>query len=339
MPRVENELRSLREDLTSLNSSVNSKMDSNMHSSQETHTQQINALNSKLDKLTATTTRLSTEHQNLQTDISDVECTDSEESLELYESMQNSLTQQLENIQSVVNDIRGPYTCGGTGGWRRVVYLDMADSCTCTTCPSGWQFTGYSKRTCGRVGTGFNTCDSARFPVSGGEYTRVCGRIKAYQWGRTLAFYVYHNGVGTSIDSAYVSGVSVTHGSPRQHIWTFAAGATEGATPFQTWVCPCTANIDIHVPPFVGQNYFCESGVNVGWDDGGPRYGILHSTDTLWDGEDCPPSSTCCSLHNPPYFIKQLPTPTTDDIEARVCMHYPKSTGDIAVELVELYVQ
>ena len=130
MPRVENELRSLREDLTSLNSSVNSKLDSNMYSSQETHTQQINALNSKLDKLTATTIQLSTEHQNLQTDISDVECTDSEESLELYESMQNSLTQQLENIQSVVNDIRGPYTCGGTGGWRRVVYLDMADSCT-----------------------------------------------------------------------------------------------------------------------------------------------------------------------------------------------------------------
>ena len=27
----------------------------------------------------------------------------------------------------------------------------------------------------------------------------------------------------TTIDDAYVDGVSLTHGSPQQHIWTFAA--------------------------------------------------------------------------------------------------------------------
>ena len=366
MPRVEDELQSLREDLSSLNSSVNdlsmcfeehknstaaelagltikmetinSKMEtldskvethnSRMQSSQETHTQQINALNSKLDTLTATTAQLSTEHQNLQTDISDVECTDSEESLELYQN----LTHQLENIQSGVNNIRGQYTCGGTGGWRRAVYLDMTDSST--TCPSGWQLTGYSKRSCGRVSTGIYTCDSATFPVSGGEYTRVCGRIKAYQWGATLAFYSYYHGYRTTIDGAYVDGVSVTHGSPQQHIWTFAAGRAEGY-PTSRDACPCDASIDIPVPPFVGEDYFCESGMNEPWNG---RY-TFHSTDTLWDGEDCLPSSMCCSQHNPPYFIKQLPTPTTDDIEARVCLHNPSSYANIAVELVELYVQ
>ena len=307
------------------------RLDSNVQSSQETHTQQINALNSKLDTLTATTAQLSTEHQNLQTDISDVECTDSEESLELYQN----LTHQLENIQSGVNNIRGPYSCGGTVGWRRVVYLDMTDSST--TCPSGWQLTGYSKRTCGRVSTGTYTCDSATFPVSGGEYTRVCGRIKAYQWGLTNAFFPYHNGYSTTIDGAYVNGVSVTHGSPQQHIWTFAAGRSEG-NPIETYVCPCDASRDIRVPPFVGEDYFCESGLNEAW--GGTRhYHTFHSTDTLWDGEDCLPSSTCCSQHNPPYFIKQLPTPTTDDIEARVCLYYPSYYANIAVELVELYVQ
>ena len=306
-------------------------LDSRMQSSQETHSQQINTLNSKLDTLTATTAQLSTDHQNLQTNISDVECTDSEESLELYQN----LTHQLESIQSGVNTLHGPYTCGGTIGWRRVVYLDMTDSST--TCPSGWQLTGYSKRTCGRVSTGSWTCDSATFPVSGGEYTRVCGRIKAYQWGVTVAFYNYHNGYRTTIDGAYVDGVSVTHGSPQQHIWTFAAGAAEGS-PTETWVCPCDASIDIRVPPFVGEDYFCESGVNEVW--GGSRHhSTFHSTDTLWDGEDCLPSSTCCSQHNPPYFIKQLPTPTTDDIEARVCFHWNSSNGNIAVELVELYVQ
>ena len=362
---VKDELRSLREDMnSSVNDlsmcfeehknrtaaelasltikmeTINSKMEtldskvethnSRMQSSQETHTQQINTLNSKLDTLTATTAQLSTEHQNLQTNISDVECTDSEESLELYQN----LTHQLESIQSGVNTLHGPYTCGGTIGWRRVVYLDMTDSST--TCPSGWQLTGYSKRTCGRVSTVRNTCVSATFPVSGGEYTRVCGRIKAYQWGATVAFYNYHNGYRTTIDSTYVDGVSVTHGSPQQHIWTFAAGAAEGS-PTETWVCPCDASIDIRVPPFVGEDYFCESGVNEVW--AWPRHWTLHSTDTLWDGEDCLPSSTCCSQHNPPYFIKQLPTPTTDDIEARVCLYYPSTDADIAVELVELYVQ
>ena len=366
MPRVEAELRSLREDLTILKSSVNDlsmcfeehknstaaelagftikmesldskveTLDSNVQSSQETHTQQINTLNSKLDTLTATTAQLSTEHQNLQTNISDVECTDSEECLELYQNLQNNLTHQLENISNKVDTVYAQYWCGGTGGWRRVVYLDMTDSST--TCPSGWQLTGYSKRTCGRVSPGWLTCDSATFPVSGGEYTRVCGRIKAYQWGATHAFYNYHNGFRTTIDSAYVTGVSVTHGSPQQHIWTFVAGRSEG-DPTATWVCPCDASRDIHVPPFVGEDYFCESGVNEAWGDNRHR-STFHSTDTLWDGEDCLPSSTCCSQHNPPYFIKQLPTPTTDDIEARVCLYYVSRNANIAVELVELYVQ
>ena len=419
MPRVENELQSLREDLTILNSSVNdlsmcfeehknstaaelagltnkmetldSKLDAlnekqdtldsklvsvnvslhdhkrqtevdmdqlqtslnsalkttqaSLHSLNETLCSKMNehteAMDLKLNShtntlretLTATTAQLSTEHQNLQTDISDVECTDLEESLELYQNLQNNLTHQLESISDSLEHLP-VHTCGGTGGWRRAVYLDMTDSST--TCPSGWQLTGYSKRTCGRVSTGPRTCDSATFPVSGGEYTRVCGRIKAYQWGATVAFHSYHWEQRTTIDGAYVNGVSVTHGSPQQHIWTFAAGISEGS-PTPTWICPCDASINLHVPPFVGEDYFCESGVNEAWS--GSRHYTFHSTDTLWDGEDCLPSSTCCSQHNPPYFIKQLPTPTTDDIEARVCLTGPSSSANIAVELVELYVQ
>ena len=358
------------DDLYSKTDTLASKMErlgSRMQASQENHTEQINAkldtldskmetldskmetldsriasqanhteqINTKLDTLTATTAQLSTEHQNLQTNISDIECTDSEESLEVYRILQNNLTHLLEDIQSDVNNIHGPYTCGGTGGWRRVVYLDMTDSST--TCPSGWQLTGYSERTCGRVIIGWRTCNSATFPVSGGEYTRVCGRIKAYQKGSTEGFLAYHNGDKTTIDGAYVSGVSVTHGNPQQHIWTFASGAAED-NPTAPWVCPCDASRDnvIRVPPFVGEDYFCESGINGNWYSIG-GWG-LYSSDTLWDGEDCLPSSRCCSHRNPPYFIKQLPTPTSDDIEARICL-YEYQNVDIAVALVELYVQ
>ena len=245
----------------------------------------------------------------------------------------SNLTHQLQDIQRNVTYILGPYTCGGTGGWRRVVYLDMTDSST--TCPSGWQLTGYSKRTCGRASDRSNTCDSVTFPVSGGEYSRVCGRIKAYQRGTTAAFYNYHNGGVTTIDGAYVSGISLTHNNPRQHIWTFAAGLSEG-NPTWPHVCPCDASLTIHVPIFVGEDYFCETGLHEPWDSS--RHITLHN-DTLWDGENCLSSSTCCSLHNPPYFVKQLPTPTTDDIEARICLRYNSRDDNIAVELVELYVQ
>ena len=288
-----------------------------------------NSTTSKLDSLMATAANLSSDHQEIQTNISDMQCMDTQQTL------QDNLTHQLETIK---DSIESPpaYSCGGTGGWRRIVYLDMTDPHT--TCPSGWSMTGYSKRTCGRNSTGYRTCSSATFPVSGGEYSRVCGRIKAYQWGQTIAFYSYHHEIVTTIDGPYACGVIVTYGTPRKHIWTFVVGQTERSPTLRSGVCPCDATSTIRIPPFVGNDYFCESGVNEHWYSGRPRY-ILHSNDTLWDGEDCLPSSTCCSQRNPPYFTKQLPTPTTADIEARICLYDLLQYANLAVELVELYVQ
>ena len=98
-----------------------------------------------------------------------------------------------------------------------------------------------------------------------------------------------------------------------------------------TYVCPCDASVNIMVPPFVGEDYFCESGVNEGY----PGYNTLYLDDPLWDGENCGSNSTCYTFNSPPYFVKHLPTPTSDDIEARICV----SGGNIAVEEVELYVR
>ena len=245
---------------------------------------------------------------------------------ELQQTVLNNLTEQLQKTYGYLQESL-PHTCGGTGGWRRVVYLNM--TYPNTNCPSGWQLTGHSKRTCGKVSTGHLTCDSVTFPVSGGDYTRVCGRIKAYQHSWTDAFQAYHEGRVTTIDGAYVSGVSLTHGSPRQHIWTFAAGA---AVNVPTWndACPCDATINITIPQYVGGDYFCESGAE-------SVQHILFPDNPLWDGEGCPASSTCCSFNSPPYFTKQFPSPTTDDIEARICQW--GSNEDTPIEFMELYVQ
>ena len=338
---VKGNINSLKEDLNALNNSV-----SNLSVCLQEHKKQSETeladLHTELADLhtalanTANHTRL----LNIKMDSLEECLSEHKEQvtgkLNALQTSQANHTSQVEKIQDDVTYLKiihGPYTCGGTGGWRRAIYLDMTNPNT--TCPSGWNMTEYSKRTCGRATDEHNTCDSATFPVRGGEYTRICGRIRAYQWGGTDAFARYFRQKAITIDGVYVDGVSVTHGKPRNHIWTFAAGVSE-SNPTSSSVCPCDAINDKAVAAFVGKDYFCESGYNAPWPGG---YHALYPNDTLWDGEDCLPSSTCCSQRNPPYFVKQLPNSTTDDIEARICLDDVLLDENIAVELFELYVQ
>ena len=91
------------------------------------------------------------------------------------------------------------------------------------------------------------------------------------------------------------------------------------------------------VPPpplFVGNDYFCDTAIDTGISGG-----VFYNDDPLWDGAGCGPQSTCCSFNSPPWFYKQLPQTTTDDIEMRVCRDQSRANEDIAIEIVELYVQ
>ena len=174
------------------------------------------------------------------------------------------------------------YTCGGTGGWRRVVYLDMTDPNT--NCPAGWKpLTHNSTRTCGRATDGWGSCDSVFFPVSGGPYSQVCGRVKAYQWGFTGGFVGYIHFGQSTIDSGYVSCLALTHGNPRHKIWKFAAGRWENPQSTSIDVCPCDTTENIRTPQFVSNDLFRESGHVHG--DTTP-HGFF-SGDLLWDGKDC----------------------------------------------------
>ena len=247
---------------------------------------------------------------------------------ELEYNVLTNVTKELKKTADYVLEHITLYECGGTGDWRRVVYLNMTDPNT--NCPSGWNLTTYSKRTCGRATISSRTCDSVSFTVSGGEYNSVCGSIRAYQHGQMDGFEAYHNGPANTIEGPYVAGVSLTHGSPHQHIWTFAATASETRTNFEG--CPCDG-ASVNIPPFVGEDYFCESG-----DTSGSPDGNFYPDDPLWDGDGCSNSSSCCSFNNPPYFIKQLPSPTSDPIEARLC-RFDDGSDDSPVEFIELYVK
>ena len=224
------------------------------------------------------------------------------------------------------------HTCNGTPGWRRVAFINMTD--TSYNCPTGLNLTSYSKRTCGRSHTTRGGCSSTTFSVGGLQYSRVCGRIRGYQFGATVAFYYYTKG----IDSYYVDGVSLTHGGTgsRQHIWTFAAGVSEVETSLVFDQCPCDTHNYDRAPAFVGDDFFCESGLNSAFS---PPYYILFPDDGLWDGQNCTSNSTCCQLNNPPWFTKNLTNATTDDIELRICTNFVPSYDDVPLELIEFYVQ
>ena len=101
---------------------------------------------------------------------------------------------------------------------------------------------------------------STFYNTGGPQYSRVCGRVRGYQFGVTQAF------LGPqTIDRNYVYGVSLTHGpsSSRTHIWSFAAGISEvedGRT--INAFCPCITATANQPPTVVGNDYFCESGRN-----------------------------------------------------------------------------
>ena len=221
-----------------------------------------------------------------------------------------------------------------TGGWMRVAYIDMRN--TSHQCPSGLRLstrTSAPRRLCDVRSTG---CVSNSFTVHGVAYSHVYGRIIAYQNGVPIAFNHYSF---TTIDEPYVFGVSLTHGqSPRRHIWTFA-GASDETTNNPTFKCPCI-NTNISPPPvpdFIGNDYFCDTGLSSYYVSYPQWQTAFHNLDPLWDGKGCGSTNACCSFKHPPWFVKDFSSHTTNDIEMRLCR--PGTDGRTPIEIVELYVQ
>ena len=180
-------------------------------------------------------------------------------------------------------------------------------------------------------------CSSASFSVQGVQYTRVCGKIIGYQQKSPDAFWPYRNNRRLTIDDQYVDGISLTHGrNPRKHIWTFAAALHEVITDGRQYICPCTNihnALTIPIPPYVGSDYFCDTASESFF-----QY-RFYLNDPLWDGQGCGQLNTCCSFNNPPWFTKELHSPTSDDIEMRLCADQRRTDEDITFEVLELYVQ
>ena len=236
-----------------------------------------------------------------------------------------STQQPATNLVSISN-------CGD-GLWNKVIDLDMSDPAQ--ECPRGWRGYEGSVRCCGRPVLVRSSCPAVFFPVNGYQYSKVCGRATGYQQGSPDGFASDDSGEPSeTIDGMYVDGVSLTHGNPRTHIWTFAAGLLEnGNTEVNNrHRCPCDNGQQ--PPDFVGDNYFCETGDH----DPVHNRSRFYKDDPLWDGLHCV-DSTCCTFHSPPWFSVTLPKPTTDDIEVRICGDQSTEDEDSPIAKLEIYVQ
>ena len=240
-----------------------------------------------------------------------------------------SMNVRQTTIENIQNDIKRRIPIAarecGDGLWYRVAYLDMKDSNQ--NCPSTWrEYTSSSVRVCGRPDSSTASCPGTSY-TTGRQYSKVCGRIIGYQVASPDGFFIKR------IDEAYVDGISVTYGSPRNHIWTFAAGVTENSNLHRVNNCPCQDYIAKQPPSFVGDNYYCESGN----PSDGFTSDLLYNSDKLWDGQQCGDEGDCCT--GPPWFSVELDNNSTDSIEVRICGDEGTTNEDTPIELLEIYIQ
>ena len=215
-----------------------------------------------------------------------------------------------------------------TGGWMRVAYIDMTNENN--TCPQELSYTVVDSTRMCRTAHTSGSCTSVIFPTHMLPYTTVCGRARGYQFASPDGFI---NQGSSTLESNYVDGLSITHGSPRNHIWTFVATLSKDQVLYYNTRCPCAPVSGHPSPDFVGESYFCESG-NTGMFEH-----QWYLDDPLWDSQGCASerSTTCCDRGGP-WFTTTLGNETTDDIELRVCLDSTAADEDIGLEQLEILV-
>ena len=195
----------------------------------------------------------------------------------------------------------------GRKNWIRALHLNMSDPQQ--PCPSSSfrLVTQDGLRLCGRSnGPG---CKSVLANTNNLQYQRVCGRATMFKYQSTDGFY-QHLCPGCTIEDPYVDGLSITYGSSgsRKHTWSFSV----------LHDCTSASIARFRTPPnFVGNNFFC----------GAPTHHAhngLHSHDPLFTDQ---------------WFCVQLPQPTTERLEMRLCSDQHLDDEDALFQLVELYVK
>ena len=125
-------------------------------------------------------------------------------------------------------------SCAGMDGvWKRIASFNITAG---DDCPLPWVKSSHNDVSFCIPASTAAGCYSVIYSTNGMSYQRVCGRASGYQKGSTDAF----GRITNAFD--YFEGLSITHGSPRQHIWTYAVGLSDSGTiPSVIHNCPCAS--------------------------------------------------------------------------------------------------
>ena len=137
-----------------------------------------------------------------------------------------------------------------------------------------------------------------------------------------------------SFNQGYVDGASITYDTAvPKHIWTYAIGVSLGNSCY-TCSCLCNSDRTAQVPPYVGRDYYCETGYNAAGHSQ-----TFFPNDPLWDGQQCVGvEAPCCTHPNMPWFTKTLGETTTEDIQLRLCNDHGIGDEETLLQLIDLYV-
>ncbi|XP_065888066.1 uncharacterized protein [Dysidea avara] len=227
-------------------------------------------------------------------------------------------------LREVYCDMEQRVVCGNTGGWTRIASVNITRG---DECPTGWNKASLDGINFCRSPSDNAGCYPVQFSSKGLTYQKVCGMARGYQKGTTDAFW-----------QSNVDGLSITHGNPPEHIWSYVAGYTDlipAPVCDNHCHCPCASVPGDEPNLFVGFNYYCE----VGAANEIPNVSTYLFSDPLWDGSDCPANNSCCDNPNLPWFHQQLDTATADDVEVRICTDEDFNNEAVVVEQLELYIQ
>jgi hypothetical protein len=189
------------------------------------------------------------------------------------------------------------------GGWTRIANENYAVD----ACPSGWTRTS---SWCIRPGAGGGSTATASWSAWGITWGELYGRVNGRMYYSNDGFHGPRDITSTtSIDGAYVDGVSITHGAAgaRQHVWSLAGGLYPSMAEYA-----CPADGGDAPPAFVGAAYGCvrQSPSAGSWN------GISTGT-----------------------FTHTASGPTTSAVDIRIMLDQGSSDEDAGVDSVLLYVR
>ncbi|HEU0034265.1 MAG TPA: fibrinogen-like YCDxxxxGGGW domain-containing protein [Kofleriaceae bacterium] len=225
----------------------------------------------------------------------------------------------------LVGDPAVPTRCEmtiGGGGWTAALDFDALRD----PCPAGWQPVA-------AAGPGCTVVDGAQ--ISGvsiapplASYREVMTTLLAFQRGTADGY----EGQG-SIDDAYLDGLSITVGTPRQHVASYAVGYDEatGCNMMGACTCPCLGGIA--APAFAPEAARrCEAGaLSVSID------GTVVFADPLFDGVELP--AACAGEGRAEPIQTLLGGATSDPIEARLMRNEIVQAEGLVLSRLELWVR